>query len=183
MSVFEDIKTGLNQAIEYEQNAKRAEIIKTFEHFVSKQGEGVMLYNEDGSMIKLQDVVDLIAEQKAEIERLNDMKFTQEHCNLYEENEWLKVELKHQIGQNTELQKEVDELKKWLGMKEHYIGLIENRLKQSVKDTAKEMIEEIDNMQDIFPNNIDGHLKAEGWAMCIDELKEIAKERYGIEVE
>lgn len=85
------------------------EIIKAFEHFVRKKGEGVILYNEDGSVIKLQDVVNLLVEQNAEIERLNDMKFTQEHCNLYKENEWLKVELKHQIGQNTELQKQVDE--------------------------------------------------------------------------
>lgn len=66
------------------------EMIKAFEHFVNQKGEGVILYSADGSMVKLQDIVDLVRALQRENERLNDMKFTQEHCDLYEENEWLK---------------------------------------------------------------------------------------------
>ena len=154
MSVYEDIKTGLNQAIEYESNNKQvAEIIKTFEQFVNKKGEGVILYNEDGSVIKLQDVVNLLVEQKTEIERLNDMKFTQEHCNLYEENEWLKVELKHQINENAALQKQADELKTKVELEKEYgdikvaQALADFKIwkQQAVKDRAKEIFEKIFN--------------------------------------
>ena len=44
-------------------------------------------------------------EQKAEIERLNDMKFTQEHCDLYKENEWLKAEIKRELAEHEEFTK------------------------------------------------------------------------------
>ena len=44
------------------------------------------------------------------------------------------------------------------------------------------MIEEIDNVKKIFPNDIVGYEQAQGWCMCIDKLKEIAK-RKGVEVE
>lgn len=66
------------------------EIIGAFEHFVSQKGEGVILYSADGSIVKLQDIVDLVRALQRENEHLNDMEFTQEHCNLYEENEFLK---------------------------------------------------------------------------------------------
>ena len=55
-------------------------------------------------------------------------------------------------------------------------------IQQAVKDTAKELIEEIDNVKEIFPNDIVGYEQAQGWCMCIDKLKEIAK-RKGVEVE
>ena len=85
------------------------EMIEAFEHFVSQKGEGVILYSADGE-VKLRDVLDLIYDLQSKNERLlkdyyavsqtcdelKDMKFTQEHCNLYEENKWLRSELKHQ---------------------------------------------------------------------------------------
>lgn len=61
------------------------EIIKAFEHFVSQKGEGVILYDGDGSMVRLQDIVDLIHGQKAEIERLTEeIKEKYVSKNLYE---------------------------------------------------------------------------------------------------
>lgn len=42
-------------------------------------------------------------------EELEDMKFTQEHCNLYEENKWLKAELKRQIEMVDKARKETAE--------------------------------------------------------------------------
>lgn len=48
-------------------------------------------------------------------------------------------------------------------------------------DTMKEMIEEIDNVKEIFPNDIAGYEQAQGWCMCIDKLKEIARLK-GVEV-
>ena len=59
--------------------------------------------------------LNLIHRLQAENERLNDMQFTQEHCNLYEENKWLKVELQHQ----------------------------QKKEEQAVKDTAKEIYQEM----------------------------------------
>lgn len=172
MSVFEDIKTCLNQAIEYESNNKQvAEITKAFEQFVNKKGEGVILYNEDGSVIKLQDIVDLLVEQKAKIERLNDMKFTQEHCNLYEENEWLKVELKHQINENAALQKQADELTM------AYKDLVEScRNCTAVEDKTKEIFEKI--FDECWVLNIE----LEYPLLAKQIIKRIAKE-CGVEVE
>ena len=34
---------------------------------------------------------------QAEIMRFEDMKFTQEHCDLYKENEWLKASLQQAV--------------------------------------------------------------------------------------
>ena len=65
---------------------------------------------------------------------------------------------------------------------EELITAIKQAEQQAVKDTAKELIEEIDNVKEIFPNDIVGYEQAQGWCMCIDKLKEIAK-RKGVEVE
>lgn len=54
-------------------------------------GTDVILYSADAKeTVTFQDVVDYVQGLQDENERLNDMKFTQEHCDLYEENEWLK---------------------------------------------------------------------------------------------
>ena len=50
---------------------------------------------------KLQKQVDELTEERenmqAEIMRFEDMKFTQEHCDLYKENEWLKASLQQAV--------------------------------------------------------------------------------------
>lgn len=51
------------------------------------------------------DTLDLIRRLQNENERLNDMKFTQEHCDLYKENEWLKAELKRELAEHEEFTK------------------------------------------------------------------------------
>ena len=58
-------------------------------------GRTVILYDSNNDeTITFQDVIDCVKELQIENERLNDIEFTQEHCNLYEENEWLKDILK-----------------------------------------------------------------------------------------
>ena len=54
-------------------------------------GNSTILYDTmSGEIVTFQDVIDYVVHLQSENERLNDMKFTQEHCNLYEENKWLK---------------------------------------------------------------------------------------------
>lgn len=127
--------------------------------------------------------------QKAEIERL-----TEENAELQKEIERLKDENCHDYHcmclaqqEKAELQKQVDELKEEMhkiesAANETYMLGFEEGEKQAVKDTAKELIEEIDNVKEIFPNDIVGYEQAQGWCMCIDKLKEIAKNK-GVEVE
>lgn len=99
--------------------------------------------------------IDLIHRLQSENERLNDMKFTQEHCDLYSENEALKQWLKRL---NADLEYE----KNW--------GKIQ--AKQAEKDTAKEILGVI--LAKEFEK---------GDYLTDDELHELFKERYGVEVE
>ena len=67
-------------------------IIRALESFPSR---ATILYDSaKNNIVTFKDVVDCIRKLQSENERLNDMKFTQEHCDLYEENEWLKDVLK-----------------------------------------------------------------------------------------
>lgn len=135
---------------------------------------------------------ELIEQQKEEIERLNDMKFTQEHCDLYSENEFLKASLQKQkeeidrltaeidqrremmhrmdcnyateLQKNTELQKQVDELK---FDKEILQKLIDKR----EKDTAKEILQTIKRA------------KENGQMYYGEAFMITAQKAYGVEVE
>ena len=49
------------------------------------------------------------------------------------------------------------------------------------KSTAKEICSLIEEIKEIFPNDIVGYNQAQGWLMCIDKLKEICTEKYGVE--
>ena len=51
-----------------------------------------------GATCDLGNAKELIEQQKEEIKRFNDMKFTQEHCDLYSENEWLKDMLRQYMN-------------------------------------------------------------------------------------
>lgn len=173
------------------------EIIQAFENFVRKQGEGVILYNNDGSVIKLQDVIDLIVEQQAEIEKCHDMKFAQEHCNLYEENKWLKVELRHQIEESDKLKKQYErtnaELIKSLGE----IAILEEMVSDLNDDLEHAYIIERANIQAeiadagtschwcmgvTVKNTIKKILQAYGYSLS-KRAKDDIKKYYGVEEE
>jgi hypothetical protein len=88
----------------------------------------VLIEQMHKAYFELQKQVDELKDERenmqAEIMRFEDMKFTQEHCNLYEENEALKQWLKRL---NADLEYE----KNW--------G--KQQTEQAVKDTAKEIFE------------------------------------------
>ena len=70
-------------------------IIKALETFPG--GTTILYDSSNNETVTFQDVVDCIQELQIENERLNDMKFTQEHCDLYKENEWLKASLRQTV--------------------------------------------------------------------------------------
>lgn len=117
---------------------------------------GFKEYCEENAELRKQ--VDELKEERenmqAEILRFEDMKFTKEHCNLYEENEALKQWLKRL---NADLEYE----KNW--------G--KQQLKQSVKDTAKEICDLILE-----------YWEKKQFVEC-DWLRVAIAEKYGVEVE
>lgn len=126
--------------------------------------DGINEYQADNAELgrknaELQKQVDELKDERenmqAEILRFEDMKFTQEHCDLYDENEALKQWLKRL---NADLEYE----KNW--------GKIQ--AKQAEKDTAKEILGVI--LAKEFEK---------GDYLTDDELHELFKERYGVEVE
>lgn len=84
--------------------AKFLKAKKELEEYERKFEEGELVSKEwhDEQVGHAENV---IAEQRDEIERLNDMKFTQEHCDLYKENEWLKTEIKRELAEHEEFTK------------------------------------------------------------------------------
>jgi hypothetical protein len=180
---------------------------------------------DDGELVSKDWHDEQVGHLQAENDRLNDMKFTQEHCDLYKENEWLKAELKRELAEheeftqkakaeieslkcnsyktswkakfleakkeNAELQKQVDELKKTIAIKEGYIDRVESEVvewqfatKKAVKDTAKEIFTEL-----LKDENVHINVRLDQWGetynvACVDfdTIKELAKERYGVEV-
>lgn len=111
------------------------------------------------------DLLRIIHRLQSENKRLNDIEFTQEHCDLYSENEWLKAELKRECEEHEEftkkakeeierlteekktlvwlnqsLKNQVDELKEFKNQVTLF-GLygagLENGRKQGAKETAK----------------------------------------------
>jgi hypothetical protein len=121
-------------------------------------GKSIILYDSTtNETVTFQDVVDYVVQLQSENERLNDMKFTKEHCDLYEENEWLKAELSRHIAdqeiwvsgyQGT--QKENEQLKNEI---ERLTKLLEERVlchwydceytRKAVNYTAKEIYNEL----------------------------------------
>ena len=141
------------------------EMIKAFEHFVSKKGEGVISYCEDGSMIRLQDIVDLIHVLQSENDRFRDMEFAQEYCNLYAENEWLKDILSQYM--NGEI------------VNENIFSQQVEDMREVIKYTAKEILDEIDD-NDILVIETQEYGEIE--VVPMERLKEIIKSK-GVEVE
>ena len=105
---------------------------------------------------------------QAEILSFEDMKFTQEHCYLYSENETLKQWLKRL---NADLENE----KNW--------GKIQT--KQAVEERTKEIFDEL-----LKDENVHINVRLDQWGetynvACVDfdTIEELAKERYGVEVD
>lgn len=122
---------------------------------------GVFWAKIEGSIeyiIDLEKQVDELKDERenmqAEILRFEDMKFTQEHCDLYSENETLKQWLKRL---NADLEYE----KNW--------G--KQQTKQAVKDTAKKICDLILE-----------HWEKNQFVEC-DWLRVAISEKYGVEVE
>ena len=83
-------------------------IIRALEAF---PGRTVILYDSvSAEKITFQDVIDYIMRLHSENERLNDMEFTKEHCDLYSENEFLKAGLQKQNAEIERLGKVETEL-------------------------------------------------------------------------
>ena len=116
---------------------------------------------------ELQKQVDELKDERenmqAEILRFEDMKFTQEHCDLYSENETLKQWLKRS---NADLEYN----KNWSKI----------QTKQSVKDTAKEALEKfIIRLIDLRLVGVNDDMYYE-----LLEVKDwLLKEYYNVEVE
>ena len=78
-------------------------IIKALETFPRR---ATILYGvHNNEVVTFQDVIDYVNNLHDENERLNDMEFTKEHCDLYKENEWLKAELKRELVEHEEFTK------------------------------------------------------------------------------
>ena len=108
-------------------------------------------------------------ELRKEIEQL-----TRESDEMFDrhvkENQAASILIEKRNNEIAELQKQVDELKKWLDMKEHYIAISKDKEQQAVKDTAKEIY---DFAKGFFTWDEEGFVR---------ELKELVQD-YGVEVE
>ena len=121
------------------------------------------------------DLVEERENMQAEILRFEDMKFTQEHCDLYSENEWLKAELeKAYETERANIQAEIAEA----GTSCHWCK------QQIVKDKAKEIFAELLKAENVRIEIVRNEYGDEYVisVVTVDKIKEIAKEK-GVEVE
>ena len=174
---------GLNEKVIAEQKAEIERLTEDRNQLaLCNKGlqDGINEYQADNAELgrknaELQKQVDELKDERenmqAEILRFEDMKFTQEHCDLYDENEALKQWLKRL---NADLEYE----KNW--------GKIQ--AKQAEKDTAKEIL---DDLRDIFIEqssygcDINEHIAYYDYelkiGLVIEQIEEYAKEKYSIE--
>jgi hypothetical protein len=87
-------------------------IIKALETFPG--GTTILYDSSNNETVTFQDVVDYVIQLQNENERLNDMEFTQEHCDLYSENEFLKAGLRDQKAEIERLTKDNQRLNELL---------------------------------------------------------------------
>lgn len=113
---------------------------------------------------ELQKQVDELKEERenmqAEIMRFEDMKFTQEHCNLYEENELLKDMLCQYM--NGEI------------VNENVFAQQVEDMREAIKYTVKEFSKELLSTKTKITND---------YYIFADNVKTIAKVKYDVEVE
>ena len=159
-----------------------------------------VLWLEKG--INATDILDLIHRLQSENERLNDMKFTQEHCDLYKENEWIKAELKKELAEHEEFtQKAKAEIERLTEERNKYKELYETmyrkwsdlsdkeftcealrKEKNEYFDKAVELQQQVDELKeerDTYKNAVSNESEAYdlGYAMGYDiAVKDTAKE-------
>ena len=158
-------------------------------------------------------VEDLIKRLQAENERLNDIEFTKEHCDLYSENGFLHNALRKK---NEEIERLTEERNKYkdlyttmyrkysdlthkefnfntlMKQKDEYLdkalelqkqvdewnsAFIPTRVcQQAVKDTAKEILQKLYNMRDVYLQSVEYEIRLQP-----NNFEELC-ERYGVEV-
>lgn len=155
------------------------EIIKALEFKREGRNEVVYIDGIERKIIKVTDILDFINRLQSENDRLNDMKFTQEHCDLYKENEWLKAEIKRELAEHEEFTKTAkSEIERLTAFKNEAISTSlygvgrKDGEEFAVKETAKEIL-----------GVILAREFEKGDYLTDDELHELFKERYGVEVE
>lgn len=72
---------------------------------------------------------------QAEIMRFEDMKFTQNHCDLYAENEWLKASIRQSLNSTAQT-----------ALEEFICRLVNSRLVSTKSDLYVEMLEAKDDL-------------------------------------
>lgn len=156
------------------------QILKALDVF---KGQTILYYGLGRESVTFQDVIDFITEQQAEIERIKEVNVGLALANLCDlpPNEDCLTDNEFEIARKTisELQEQVDELKgkicELVADKCHLVV----KEKQVVKDTAKEIYQEIDK-SDILVVETQEYGEIE--VVPMDRLKEIIKSK-GVEVE
>ena len=120
------------------ESMSKEELLQEISNLISDHG--IQLQNKN---IELQELKSALARADLQIQfQIEEVDLNNREIErLTEEKDKYQEKWQTSYMNELNLQKQVDELKKWLGMKEHYIYLIENRLKQSIKDTAKDIWE------------------------------------------
>ena len=120
------------------ESMSKEELLHEISNLISDHG--VQIQNKN---IELQELKSALASANLQLQfQIGEVDLNNREIErLTEEKDKYQEKWQTSYMNELNLQKQVDELKKWLGMKEHYIGLIENRLKQSIKDTAKDIWE------------------------------------------
>lgn len=130
-------------------------IIKALETFPG--GTTILYDSSNNETVTFQDVVDYVIQLQNENERLNDMEFTQEHCDLYSENEFLKAGLRDQKAEIERLTKDNQRLNELLVGGTEVIDYWNNKyleeqaknaeLKKQV-DELKQQLEDMEEQRD-----------------------------------
>jgi chromosome segregation ATPase len=124
-------------------------------------------YDEDKcKLLFVDDILDLIHRLQVEIDRLNDMKFTQEHCDLYKENERLKAVLKRELADHEAFTKKANEeierlTAKYRNLEINYNATWEDYRKYEVKNAElQKQVDELKAENAILNKQVDRKDKA-----------------------
>ena len=150
------------------------EIVKAVEWCVQMKESVGYIDGYKCKVIKFADILDLIHRLQSENERLNDMKFTQEHCDLYKENEWLKAELKRDLSEHEAFTKkakaEIEALNgKYRNLEINYNSTWEEYRKYEVENA------ELQKQVDELKKRVDMYEKSKSFVYG-DAIKDTAKE-------
>ena len=139
--------------------------------------------SDEGQLLLKQYSVDLqnkIEQQRAEIERLKRYEMSESEFQKYCAYKIIEPQIRGCLDRERELQKQVDELKKsqvtHIHIDDQSKKECEYELQQAVKDTAKEIL------QELYNETIRDGIPAVYCTLTPKEIKDRAK-RYGVEVE